>query len=201
MCCHGDHWCSPHTVSPPVWGWSRLVMQAGCGRHHFPREEGLFLPVGTKYTKLPNVFMEPHVIAACRGDISALFAISFSLFLQQTHCSFYGFFFSSNWDEVLKKKIPLVVLLSQQWCFISKWRFLTNTHPLVGGGQRSAATVTQRASDQSWQIMFRATAPQLKGFLLCQRQSSEGSHHDIKQRLCQVILRACKNETRTKESH
>lgn len=39
-----------------------LMMQAGCTRHHFPREEGLFLPLGTKNTTLPSIFMEPHLI-------------------------------------------------------------------------------------------------------------------------------------------
>lgn len=47
-----------------------LMMQAGCRRHHFPWEEDLFLPLGTKYTELPNIFMEPHQITACQGNIS-----------------------------------------------------------------------------------------------------------------------------------
>lgn len=52
-CCHGDHCCSPHTLSHYLFQCEDeavflLVMQAGCRRHQFPWEEGLFLPLTTK---------------------------------------------------------------------------------------------------------------------------------------------------------
>ena len=45
---------------------SSLVMQTACRRHRFPLEGGLFLPVGTKYTRLLNTFMGAHLIPACQ---------------------------------------------------------------------------------------------------------------------------------------
>lgn len=64
----------PHTLSRCLFQYEDeadlwLVMQAGCRRHHFPWEGGLFLPLGTKHTKLPNIFMEPHLIRACQENI------------------------------------------------------------------------------------------------------------------------------------
>lgn len=71
LCCHGDRWCSPirtlFVSSLARYGdkadsWP--VMQAGCRRHHFPLEEGLFLPEDTKCSKLLNIFMEAPLIPA-----------------------------------------------------------------------------------------------------------------------------------------
>lgn len=77
-----------------------LVMQAGCRRHHFPQEEGLFLPLGTKYTNLPNIFMEPNLISACQENISphALHP-SLSLFIVKTHFYFPDIFYPLKQDD------------------------------------------------------------------------------------------------------
>ncbi len=113
MCYHGDHWCSPRHTLPlcllqyedeaDLW----LMMQAGCRRHHFPREEGLFLPLGTKYTKLANIFLEPHLIPACQENISphALhlsLPLSLSLSLHSSHWNAVpskAYFYPLNWDD------------------------------------------------------------------------------------------------------
>lgn len=58
------------------------MMQAGCRRHHFPWEEGLFLPLGTMYTKLPGIFMEPRLIPACQENICPH---TLHLFLHSAH--------------------------------------------------------------------------------------------------------------------
>lgn len=98
----------PHTLPLCLFQYEEeadlwLMMQAGCRRHHFPREEGLFLPLGTKYTKLPNIFMEPHLIPACQENISP-HALHLSLYLS-LHSSHWNavpskaYFYPLNWDD------------------------------------------------------------------------------------------------------
>lgn len=93
---------TPCVSSLPVGSDSWLMMmQASCRRHRLPWEEGLFLPVGTKYTKLSNIFMEAHLISAClETSLPTLSHLSLSIHLSyQKCCSSTGTFFTSSWHD------------------------------------------------------------------------------------------------------
>lgn len=98
MCCHGDHWCSPHTMSPPVWGWSRLVADdAG-------RLQTSSLPLGRRpiFTTGHNVYQAArHIYGTASnpslpGEHLPPHSASFSPFSSQKHCCF-RWIFSVPW--------------------------------------------------------------------------------------------------------
>lgn len=126
-----------------------LMMQASCRRHHFPREESLFLPVGTKYTKLPDIFMEPHLIAAPPGKHLPQHSASFSPFIPPKRCSFQSIFLfpELRWLHFWRSwKYVFVSALYLYYVFNTKGRFHTDIHP-QWGGQRSVATQRVSAVD------------------------------------------------------
>lgn len=91
VCCHGDHWCSLPTQclllcrgEAELW----LMMQTDRGRHHFPWEWGLFLPVSTKYSTClwsPISSQQTRMAASVQLHIS----VPLRLFLAATIMLFY----------------------------------------------------------------------------------------------------------------
>lgn len=125
------------------------MMQAGCRRHHFPWEEGLFLPLGTKYTVLPNIFMEPHLITAMPGRLALHADASSSAFALQESCTFHSIF------GTLKCR---VCLLCFSYTFIIHRRkaSLRLTHPLLR--VYIVASIAPTGKSAVIRIMLQATA-------------------------------------------